>query len=252
MTPASCAAWSAIAICTMSGRASAGVIEPWLLEVEGQKLTTVNFIRLDARQRVWISVSTRKLPRELAFQRAVADGYIVLADANGARVVADGLAFANEVILDPDGRWLYVNETIGRRLTRFELGLDGALKRRETVTVFSDGVFPDGLAFDAEGGLWITSVVSNRVLRLGTDGRLTTLLDDSDPDAIGEVEAAFSADRFGRREIDVGGRRPLGNISSLAFGGPDLRTVYLGSTHGERLAMFRAPVRGQEPVHWKY
>ena len=38
----------------------------------------------------------------------------------------------------------------------------GALGPRETVTEYGHGVYPDGLEFDAEGGFWVTSIVSNR------------------------------------------------------------------------------------------
>ncbi len=51
---------------TMEGKTS-----PWLLEVDGQRLTTVNFIRLDYAHRVWISISTQQMPRELAFDRKI-------------------------------------------------------------------------------------------------------------------------------------------------------------------------------------
>jgi len=231
---------------------TAGEATPWLLEVDGQALTTANFIRLDEAHRLWISVSTRKIPRELAFDRTVADGYIVLSDSKGARIVADNLAFANELVVDPGGRRIYVNETISRRLTRFEVRPDGSLDRRETVCEFSDGVFPDGLAYDSEGGLWITSVVSNRVIRMSPDDRQTVILEDLDPQTVENVETRFAQNRFGRKEIDTGSRRSLGNVSSLAFGGTDLKTVYLGSTHGDRLATFRSPVKGREPVHWKF
>jgi sugar lactone lactonase YvrE len=224
----------------------------YLMEVDGQKLTSVNFIRLIELQRVWISISSRKMPRELAFNREVADGYIVLSDRKGARIVADNLAFTNELILDPTGQWLYVNETMGRRLTRLRLKPDGSLGDREIVTEFGEGIFPDGLADDAEGGLWITSVVSNRVIRLLADGSRTVIVDDSEPETVKKIETRFAENRFGRQEIDIGSRRRLRNVSSLAFGGFDLRTVYLGSTHGERLATFRSPFRGAEPVHWKF
>ena len=122
--------------------------------------------------RLWVSVSTRKVPREQAMRSDVADGYIVLKDARGARIVADGLGFTNENKLDPSGRWLYVNETMARRLSRFALKGDG-LGPRETVAEFDDGIFPDGFEFDAEGGIWIASVVSNRLLRIAPDGSQT-------------------------------------------------------------------------------
>jgi hypothetical protein len=39
-------------------------------------------------------------------------------------------------------------------------------------------------------------------------------------------------------------------LTSVAFGGPDLRTVYLGSLTNNRIASFRSDVPGEAPVHW--
>jgi sugar lactone lactonase YvrE len=50
----------------------------------------------------------------------VSDGFIVRVDDAGARIVADGLGYTNEVQLDPSGERLYVNETFGRRLSRWD------------------------------------------------------------------------------------------------------------------------------------
>ena len=42
----------------------------------------------------------------------------------------------------------------------------------------------------------------------------------------------------------------FGNLASVAFGGPDLRTLHLGSLAGTRLATLRVPVAGARPHHW--
>ena len=42
------------------------------------------------------------------------------------------------------------------------------------------------------------------------------------------------------------------NIASIAFGGPDLRTAYLGSLSGDTIATFRSPVAGLPLPHWAY
>ena len=70
----------------------------------------------------------------MARRREGADGSIGLADARGARIVADGLAFTNECHLSPGGDWLYVNETYGPRLTRFRVG-PGAEPHRITIRI---------------------------------------------------------------------------------------------------------------------
>jgi sugar lactone lactonase YvrE len=230
----------------------AGHVRPLLETVDGIALPPTNFVHEDALGRVWITVSTRLRPRAAAYRGDVADGFIVLLDGRGARIVADGLGYTNEALVDPGGRWLYVNETFGRRLTRFRLGNDGSLTDRETVATFGHGTFPDGLTFDAEGGVWITSIVSNRVIRVGPDGSQQLMLEDCDPAHLERCERAFSAGEMGRPHLDTCGGRVLKNISSLAFGGADLRTAYLGCLLGDRLACFRAPVAGQPPPHWNY
>jgi hypothetical protein len=232
-----------------------GTLVPEVLEVEGQRLPATNFVNADhvrGRLRLFVSVSTRHVPRERAFRREVADGYIVLKDEKGTRIVADGLGFTNENKLDPSGRFLYVNETMARRLSRFRVREDGSLGPRETVAEFGAGTFPDGFEFDAEGGIWIASVVSNRLLRIAPDGRQQVILEDSDPEVVAAVERKFGKSALERADIDAGRERTLGNLASIAFGGPDLRTVYLGSLFGARIATFRSPVAGAEPPHWRY
>jgi SMP-30/Gluconolactonase/LRE-like region len=231
-----------------------GELVPELLEVDGMSLPPTNFANAEhttGTLRLWVSVSTRKVPREQAMRSDTADGYIVLKDARGTRIVADELGFTNENKLDPSGRWLYVNETMARRLSRFALKGDG-LGPRETVAEFSDGIFPDGFEFDAEGGIWIASVVSNRLLRIAPDGSQTVVLDDGDPEAIARAERHFAEHRFTRADIDAGRDGVLGNLASVTFGGPDLRTVYLGSLFAERIATFRSPIAGATPLHWGY
>jgi sugar lactone lactonase YvrE len=227
-----------------------GQVSPVLRQVDGQDLHVTNFVLRDAEERLWVSISTRTRPRIKSFRPDVADGYIVLLDRRGARVVADGIGFTNETRITPDGQWLYVNETWGKRLTRFRVGPDGALSGRETVAELGDGEYPDGLALDAEGAVWITCVVSNRLLRITPDGRKTVYLEDFDPAHVAEVEAASRAGRLERPVMDRHTWAKLPHIASIAFGGPDLKTAYLGVLLGDRLPTLRLPVAGAPLVHW--
>jgi len=229
-----------------------GALTPFLLEVEGRPLPPTNYVMEDGRGRVWVSVSTRAMPRHLGYRRDRADGFVVLCDRRGARIVADGLGYTNELALSPDGAWLYVNETFARRLSRLPLRSDGTLGARETVAEFEAGTFPDGLAFDQEGAVWVVSIVSNRVIRISRDGRQETILEDCDEEHMAWVEEAFQAGRMGRPHLDQVKSRHLCNISSIAFGGEDLRTAYLGCLLGGSLATFRSPVPGLPPPHWQY
>jgi hypothetical protein len=78
------------------------------------------------------------------------------------------------------------------------------------------------------------------------------IFEDSDAKAIDEAEQAFQNGTYTRAHLDAGGRRPAGNLSGIAFGGPDLKTVYLGSLFAPHLASFRSPIAGAPPVHWEF
>jgi len=227
-----------------------GGVEPVVTEAEGRSLPPTNYVHIDGDGRVWITVSTSMRPRDRAYRRDVADGFVVLAGPGGARIVAEGLGYTNECQVDPAGAFLYVNETFARRLSRFPILAGGRLGDREMVATFGPGTFPDGLVFDAEGGVWITSIVSNRVIRIGPGGRQTIVLEDADPAHLAWVEEAYQGPGMGRPHLDrVAGRR-LRNISSLAFGGPDLTTAFLGCLAGDGIASFTSDVPGAAPPHW--
>lgn len=227
-----------------------GQVRPVLERVDGIDLPPTNFVFEDASDRMWVTVSTRRVPRALGYRAEGGDGFIVLRDRAGARIVAEGLGYANEAALHPDGRSLYVNETFARRLTRFELRPDGSLGARTTVTEFGPGTFPDGLCFDSDGGAWVTSIVSNRVLRVDRHGRQQCMLEDSDAAHLDWVERAYRDGRLGREHLDTVVSQRLRSISSLAFGGPGLRHVWLGCLLGDRLERFDAPIAGHPPAHW--
>ena len=216
----------------------AGALTPFLERVDGVDLPPTNFVAEDTAGRVWVTVSTRRQPRAAAYRNDVADGFIVVVDARGARIVADGLGYTNEALVAPDGHWLYVNETFGRRTSRYRIDPGAELSGRETVATYGAGTFPDGLCFDAEGGVWITSIVSNRVIRVAPGGAQTLVLEDADPAHLAWVEQAFLSGTMGRAHLDRAAGRVLGNISSLAFGGPGLRTAYLGCLLGDAIASF--------------
>ena len=228
-----------------------GSVAPFLEEIEGIPLPPSNFVIEDGK-RTWLTVSTRHQPRALAYRKDIADGFVAVVDERGARIVADGLCYTNEAVPSPDGQWLYVNETFARRLTRFRIGADGALSGKETVAAFGHGTYPDGLTFDAEGGIWITSIVSNRVIRVLPDGSQVLMLEDCDPAHLDWVEQAFQSGDMGRPHLGKAGGQILKNISSLAFGGPGLRTAYLGCLLDDRIAYFDAAVSGHPPYHWHF
>ena len=143
-------------------------------------------------------MSTRLVPRARGYRRDVADGFVVLVDGKGARIVADGLGYTNEAVLDARGEWLYVNETFARPTSRFPRPQRRRARAARSVRrVSAHGTFPDGMAFDADGHLWIVSIISNRVLRVAPDGAVTTVLEDLDAGARGLGRGGLSRRRAG-------------------------------------------------------
>ncbi len=229
-----------------------GSLTPYLLEVDGSPLPPTNYIHLDAKGRIWITVSTRISPRHLAYRHDNADGFIVLIEHGEARIVADHLGYTNECLVHPSENWLYVNETFARRMTRFEIADDGSLHNKQIVTEFGRGVYPDGLAFAENGSTFVTSIVSNRVIEVSDNGQQTVIVEDFDADHLGWVEQAFQTSEMGRPHLDQIKSQRLQNISSLAFGGDDLKTAYLGCLLGNEIAFFQSGVAGVPPVHWEF
>ncbi len=233
-----------------------GSVREVLTRVDGVDLPPSNFVTEDAQGRIWLTVSTRLAPRARAYNNRVADGFIVLIDGAGARIVADGIGFTNEALVSPDGQWLYVNETYHKKMSRYPLRADGSLGPKEVFTTFGHGAFPDGFAFDTAGGIWVACVIGNQLIRVAPDGSQQLILDDGNAEYVDWVEAAYAQAELGRAHMDKPHTTRLKNISSIAFGGADLRTVYLGCLVGDSIAHFRLPddfrFAGHPPVHWTY
>jgi sugar lactone lactonase YvrE len=220
--------------------------------IDGRPIGKVNFVLSDSRDRLWLTVSTRLTNWMEAIRPDVADGFIALFDpaTNDLRVVAEGLRFTNEIRFDAREEWLYVVETCGPCITRFRAHPDGRLTDREVFGPKDHGALIDGIAFDAHGNLWGTHVMVDRVFALTPEGELRILLDDAPPDPSRRLMEAFYAGRATPDLMLACGGTIAPWFASVTFGGPDLRTVYVGSLRGERIPAFRSPVPGLPMRHW--
>jgi sugar lactone lactonase YvrE len=99
---------------------------------------------------------------------------LLLVEPDGeARVVAEDLWFPNGIALTPDGGTLIVAETrsVPGKLTAFSVAADGSLSDRRTFASFEGG-FPDGIAIDAEGGVWVAFPFADELVRVAPDGEV--------------------------------------------------------------------------------
>jgi sugar lactone lactonase YvrE len=106
-----------------------------------------------------------------------APGIVALVTPDGnARQVADDIHFPNGMAVAPDGSTLVVAESYGRRLTAFEIAVDGSLRRRRVWADLGDGV-PDGICFDAENAIWYADVPNKRCVRVREGGEVLQTVD---------------------------------------------------------------------------
>lgn len=228
-----------------------GQVRRILDRIDGRPLGKANFPLRDSKGRLYFTVTTQMQPWTESINARAADGYIALFDLQGrARIVAEGFMGTNEIRLDANEEWMYVVESNARRISRLRVQPDGSLTDRE---IYGPGVlegFPDGFAFDAFGNLWVTLVMTDKLIAITPDGEVLTLLDDSNPAAVAQLNAHFEARTLTPEIMGAAAGTLAPWMASLSFGGPDLRTVYIGSLRGTTLPSFRAPVAGLPLVHW--
>lgn len=128
--------------------------------------------------------------------------------------LAENMGTTNGIEVSPNGKKLYVNESVQRNVWVFDIQPDGSLANKTLLRKFPDHGF-DGMRCDVDGNLYITRYGKGTVVVLSSAGKIM-------------------------REIDVLGDRP----SNLCFGGPDGRTVYVTEVEHRRLVQFRVAQPG--------
>ena len=141
-------------------------------------------------------------------------------DGTPTRLAAD-MGTTNGVEVSPDGKRLYVNESVQRNVWVFDIQPDGGVANKRLLRQFPDHGF-DGMRCDADGNLYITRYGKGTVAVLSPEGEVL-------------------------REINVLGARP----SNLCFGGPDGRTVYVTEVEHRRLVQFRVETPGAAWTRWE-
>jgi sugar lactone lactonase YvrE len=140
-------------------------------------------------------------------------------DTNGkVRRVAENMGTTNGIEVSPDGKTLYVNETVQRNVWAFPIRKDKSLGEKRLLISFPDFGF-DGMRVDVDGNLYITRHGKGTVVVVSPAGKVV-------------------------REIDVLGKLP----TNICFGGPDGRTAYVTEVEQGRLVQFRVDKPGLE---WK-
>jgi len=202
--------------------------EVLLTEADGKRIPAPNFPLIDSKKRLWVSNSTYRQNLEEALEKPAADGSIVLIENGVARIVAEDIYFANGLAMDEEERFLCVAETMKRRILRFKIDTDGSLSGRE---IYGPGFlgklgFPDGIAFDEAGDLWITFPLQNAIGYLTPEQELKIVLEDPEG-------------------------RILKHPSNICFGWEERKTAFIGSLEGSAIPYFEVPDSGLRLIHQK-
>ncbi len=221
--------------------------------IDGEPIGKVNFVLRDSQDRIWITVTTRIKNWMHALRTDLPDGYIARYIDGKFHIVADGFRFTNEIRFDAREEWMYVVETTGGCVSRLRIDKQGNLSHREIFGPASlgKGAWPDGIAFDSYGNLWGTMVYSDKLFVLTPEGDLKILLDEGDPQKVEALEKQFFAGKVTEDVLFATGQGIAPWMASVTFGGPDLRTVYIGALKEKQIPSFRSPVAGLPMVHWQ-
>ena len=155
-----------------------------------------NDLFTDAQGRVYTG-TMRSDPFRIAGQRVAGECWRIEAEGR-ATLLYGGVSLTNGIGFSPDGTRIYHCDTARACVLVHEL--DSATGRATPLAPIPVEGGPDGLAVDAEGGIWVALYQAGAVQRFLPDGK---------PDA----------------RIDV----PARAVTSLCFGGADLRDLYVVS-----------------------
>ena len=197
-----------------------------MTEAEGRRMPSPNFPFVDSRDRLWVSNSTERPDVDAAIQDVQPDGCIVLIENETPRIAAEGICFANGIAIDPEEQYLYVAETMQRRILRYVIGSDGSLSAGEVYgpQVLAPQGYPDGIAFDEAGQLWVAFPFWNAIGYLDAKGNLAMVWEDPD-------------------------RKVLQTPTNICFGGNKRKTAFIGSLHGSNVPCFEVPCPGARLIH---
>jgi len=170
-----------------------------------------NYPVFDARGNLYVSSSGADRQR---------NGCLFLIRPGGqTEVISTALnLFPNGMALSPGGDYLYVVLSNLPGVVRVPIRPDATVGRVEPVVTLPRNV-PDGLAFDVDGSLYISCYTPDVIYRLTPEGEIDVLAEDWE-------SVTFATP------------------TNIAFGGPELRTLYVASLSRWHLTQGPMPVAG--------
>lgn len=131
---------------------------------------------------------------------AAPTGSLYRLDERGLQAMESGIVITNGPCHSPDGKTFYHTDTLARVVYAYDCAIDGTLSGKREFVRYTAGEsgYPDGNAIDAAGHVWISLFGGSRIERYAPDGSLVATI-----------------------------AMPCPNVTKVAFGGSDLRTVFV-------------------------
>ena len=146
-------------------------------------------------------------------------GHLHVIDLDGSmRTLSDGVLLTNGLGFSPDGKRLYHSDARAPLVRVYDVAPDGSVGPWRKFASLGEAGVPDGLKVASDGSVWVADAHGGRV-------------------------AVFDADGAHRQDIAI----PLPMVTSLCFGGDDLRDLYIvtgsrGGPHENCGSIFRSRV----------
>lgn len=176
--------------------------------------------------KVWSHNAQMSQPNDLAISP---NGTIYLSDPNWKEstgriwkvndkreivLLEENMGTTNGIEVSPDGKKLYVNESVQRMVWQYDINLDGSLSNKTKLISFEDFGM-DGMRCDMMGNLYITRHGKGTVAIISPDGKVL-------------------------QEIILKGKKP----SNITFGGPNGKTCFVTMADRGCLESFPAMHKG--------
>jgi gluconolactonase len=189
-----------------------GRIERLYDSCDGRRLVGPNDLVFDTYGGFWFSDLGKRRARDMDLGGV----YYAKADGSGIREVVHGMLTANGVGLSPDGKCLYVAETLPGRLWAFEIVGPGEVRKAPWPSLYGGRLVAglpgetrlDSLAVSASGNICVAGLTACAVVEISPDGN--RIRHHAAPDLM---------------------------VTNICFGGAELRQVYITLSYQGQLAV---------------
>lgn len=181
-----------------------GQLKDIFAEWEGKPLFGINDLTIDDQGSIWLGTFGMDI-HTFDFKSTPTPGSLYRVDPPGKITkLWEGVEVTNGLGFSPDRKLLYHSDSTTKSVWAYDVHADRTVSPRKLFAKLPEGM-PDGLTIDAEGGVWVAVVAGpGEIVRFKPNGTLD-------------------------KRIKI----PAKTVTSLAFGGPDWRDLYVVTANND-------------------